>query len=342
MTQARFPHVPADAATTSPSTCARSTPRSPRGAWIRCTTHQRPGPPADRLAVVHVVRRRRPGAVRGQADARRRPRRPGRLDRDRRQPASGRPRRAAAPTGRAAPRTGCSRCPAAPRRSATSRASGCTARRCRARSSRARRPTRSSPAGSRPAAGGSRSAGWRGMAGHNWGAEHAATWIWLHGTAFDETPGAWLDLSVGRVRVGPVLTPWIANGALRRGRRADPPRRPAPGARRGHAGRLPRRRARAPSIEARSPAGQTVAWRYADPGGGEHHSLNCSIAELRVRLARPGRPAVELHTAHGGVYELGIARQRARDPRAAVLRRLAPRAPGPRPPRSSRGGTRTG
>ncbi len=55
-------------------------------------------------------------------------------------------------------------------------------------------------------------ASWPGMVGHNWGAEHAATWVWLHGIAFGED--AWLDLSAGRVRVGPVLTPWIANGAL--------------------------------------------------------------------------------------------------------------------------------
>ena len=54
-------------------------------------------------------------------------------------------------------------------------------------------------------------------------------------------------------------------------------------------------------VEARSPAGQTVAWPYADPGGGEHHSLNCSIAQVTVRHA--GR---ELRTGHGGVYELGI------------------------------------
>ena len=26
--------------------------------------------------------------------------------------------------------------------------------------------------------------GWPGMIGHNWGAEHAERWIWLHGTAF--------------------------------------------------------------------------------------------------------------------------------------------------------------
>ena len=42
-----------------------------------------------------------------------------------------------------------------------------------------------------------------------------------------DEPGAWLDLSVGRVRVGPVLTPWIANGAVHVGGRADPPRRAA-------------------------------------------------------------------------------------------------------------------
>jgi hypothetical protein len=143
--------------------------------------------------------------------------------------------------------------------------------------------------------------GWRGMAGHNWGAEHAATWIWLHGVAFEDEPGAWLDLSVGRVRVGPVLTPWIANGALQAG-----------GARTRLGGPRPARvqatqegcRIELPGavVEARSPAGQTVAWPYADPGGGEHHSLNCSIAEVTVRVA--GR---ELRTAHGGVYEHGVA-----------------------------------
>ena len=143
--------------------------------------------------------------------------------------------------------------------------------------------------------------GWRGMAGHNWGAEHAATWIWLHGIAFEGEPGAWLDLSVGRVRIGPLLTPWIANGAIQAG-----------GERRRLGGPRPARVTATPEgcrvevpgavIEARAPAGQTVAWPYADPGGGEHHSLNCSIAEVTVRL-----PDRELHTAHGGVYEHGVA-----------------------------------
>ena len=45
-------------------------------------------------------------------------------------------------------------------------------------------------------------AGWRGMVGHNWGSEHAERWVWLHAVGFEEAPGAWLDVALGRVRVG--------------------------------------------------------------------------------------------------------------------------------------------
>jgi hypothetical protein len=161
-------------------------------------------------------------------------------------------------------------------------------------------------------AGGTRTevAGWRGMVGHNWGSEHAERWVWLHGVGFEETPGAWLDVAIGRVRVGRVLTPWVANGALaldgRRyqlgglGRRADVDARP--GALSAHL----RGAGVEISLAVRAPEGQTVAFRYADPGGGEHHALNCSIAELHLRVARSGRPALELATAFGGAYELGV------------------------------------
>jgi hypothetical protein len=148
-------------------------------------------------------------------------------------------------------------------------------------------------------------AGWRGMAGHNWGSEHTERWIWLHGVAFDERPSAWLDLSLGRVRIGPVVTPWIANGVLA----VEEERIRLGGARRARVDAAVGRCEVGVSgarIAVRAPAGQTVAWRYADPAGGEHHSLNCSIAELRVRLERRGRPALELASAHGGAYELGV------------------------------------
>ena len=53
------------------------------------------------------------------------------------------------------------------------------------------------------------------MVGHNWGEQHAEQWIWLSGLGFEgaaPTPGStWRSAAV---RLGPVTTPWIANGAL--------------------------------------------------------------------------------------------------------------------------------
>ena len=48
--------------------------------------------------------------------------------------------------------------------------------------------------------------GWPGMVGHNWGAQHAERWIWLHGVLFEDRPDDWLDIALGRIRVGPVLS----------------------------------------------------------------------------------------------------------------------------------------
>jgi hypothetical protein len=143
--------------------------------------------------------------------------------------------------------------------------------------------------------------GWPGMVGHNWGTQHAERWLWLHGIGFDGAPGAWLDLAVGRVRVGPATTPWIANGAYELdGRRhvlGGLRERVAVDARPGTAtvkiGDV--------RVHVTAPLGQTVAWVYADPPGGEHHALNCSIAALELDVG--GRT---LTTAHGGVYELGL------------------------------------
>jgi hypothetical protein len=152
-------------------------------------------------------------------------------------------------------------------------------------------------------------AGWRGMVGHNWGSEHAERWVWLHAVGFAEAPGAWLDVVLGRVRVGRVLTPWVANGALAldgRRYRLGGWRRPAVDARPGAlVTDLP---GSGVSVHAAvvAPEGQTVAFMYSDPAGGEHHALNCSICEVRLRVERPGRPALELATAFGGAYELGL------------------------------------
>jgi len=154
---------------------------------------------------------------------------------------------------------------------------------------------------------------WPGMVGHNWGAEHAERWIWLHGVGFEEDPTAWLDVALGRVKVAGRLTPWLANGALSLG-----------GARRrlgGLSARGLQVRESAQGCEltvsgegglvleaiVRVPEQSSAGWRYADPRGGEHDVLNCSVAAVELRVRTPGAHApTALTSAHGGAYELGM------------------------------------
>jgi hypothetical protein len=55
--------------------------------------------------------------------------------------------------------------------------------------------------------------GRRGTVGHNWGAEHADCWVWLHAAGFGTAPQAWLELVLARIRAGPARSPWTAMGA---------------------------------------------------------------------------------------------------------------------------------
>ncbi len=153
---------------------------------------------------------------------------------------------------------------------------------------------------------------WPGMLGHNWGAEHAWTWVWLGGAGFSEDPQAWIDIVMGRVKVGGKVTPWVANGAistagerhrlgglLRRGVSADP----VPGKARlvlpGEGGVKAR-------IEIEAEKKITAAWNYGGPDGHLHDVLNSSMAELEVEFSvGPGKEH-RLTTDHGGTYELGL------------------------------------
>lgn len=67
-------------------------------------------------------------------------------------------------------------------------------------------------------------------------------------------------------------------------------------------------------VAVRAAPEQLAGWIYSDPGGGEHHSTNCSIAGLELTIRRPDRPLLQLTTAHGGAWELGT-----REPAAGVL-----------------------
>jgi hypothetical protein len=154
---------------------------------------------------------------------------------------------------------------------------------------------------------------WPGMVGHNWGAEHAERWVWMHGVGFEgEQLGTWLDVAIGRIKVGPLTTPWIASGAISlRGERHAL----------GGAERI-----RSTQIDdsptgctfalpgdgitvkgsARSEPRNFVGWVYADPGGSEHNTANCSIAEMRLTVSREGSPDLTLRSASGATYEIGM------------------------------------
>jgi hypothetical protein len=150
--------------------------------------------------------------------------------------------------------------------------------------------------------------GWSGMVGHNWGAEHAERWIWMHASGFEGEPaGTWLDLGIGRIKVGPLTLPWIANGALSLGgerhalggpgRRSKIEETPT-GCRFELTGKGVRC---AGSVSA--PKEAFVGWVYADPDGSQHHTVNCSAADIELEVS-PGSRSLRGHAR--AVYELGM------------------------------------
>jgi len=154
---------------------------------------------------------------------------------------------------------------------------------------------------------------WPGMVGHNWGAEHAERWIWLHGAAFtDQGPGTWIDVALGRVKVGPLTTPWVANGALS----LDGVRHRLGGlgaVRATHVAERPdgcELTLPGEDLELQvtlgAPRSAFVGWIYADPDGSEHHTVNCSVADMELDLRRGQGPPLTLRCEAGAAYELGM------------------------------------
>lgn len=163
--------------------------------------------------------------------------------------------------------------------------------------------------------------GWPGMVGHNWGAEHAERWIWLHGTAFAEQPDAWIDATIGRIRIGRWTTPWVANGCLS----LDGVRHRLGGIGKLRAVRVDERPERASFTlpgddvvvrgEVSAPREDVVGWVYSDPAGPQHHTAHCAVADMTLTVERPGQPSRALRVAGGATYELGM---RERDHGVAI------------------------
>ena len=153
--------------------------------------------------------------------------------------------------------------------------------------------------------------GWPGMVGHNWGAEHAERWIWVEANEFREADG-WFDAGLGRIKIGPLTTPWIGNamlsldgerhrlGGLDRIRSTEVDEEPC-ACEFELAGKDVRVRGRV-SSELRN----FVGWIYADPDGPEHNTVNCSIADLELTVERKGRDPRRLECVGAAAYELGM------------------------------------
>jgi hypothetical protein len=155
-------------------------------------------------------------------------------------------------------------------------------------------------------------AGWPGMIGHNWGSEHAERWVWLEGTGFEGAAAIYFDAGAARIKLGSWTTPWVPSGMLVLEDQAH---------RLGGFGQI-----RAASIEesagacsfvlpgkdivvrgrVSAPQKDFVGWVYADPKGPEHHTINCSVADLELTVEQPARPARQLTLAAGAAYELGM------------------------------------
>jgi hypothetical protein len=153
---------------------------------------------------------------------------------------------------------------------------------------------------------------WPGMVGHNWGAEHAERWIWTNGTDFEGHPDAYIDAAVGRITLGRLTTPWIGNGVLfvdgslyrlggPRHVRSTVVRETPHGAQIVLPGRGMKVSGRVGADVSRF-----VGWEYADPDGGGHNTVNCSIASMTLTVQRDVGSPIELHTEHGATFELGM------------------------------------
>jgi hypothetical protein len=155
-------------------------------------------------------------------------------------------------------------------------------------------------------------AGWPGMIGHNWGSEHAERWVWLEGAGFADSPGAYFDAGAARVKLGRRASPWLPSGMLvldgeahrlgglgkiRAARIAESPTAcefTLPGK-----GIVVRGRVSAPEKD-------FVGWVYADPKGPEHHTVNCSVADLELTVERPNTVPRKLTLPAGAAYEFGM------------------------------------
>jgi hypothetical protein len=154
--------------------------------------------------------------------------------------------------------------------------------------------------------------GWRGMIGHNWGAEHAERWVWIQGAGFEgRDPGDYFDMAVGRIKIAGLRTPWVGNGMLclngTEHRLGGFERVPSTEVEESPTGARFQLKGKGIKLTGRVAAERKdfVAWIYADPVGPEHNTLNCSISDLELDVELDRGPAERLTVSGAAAYEFG-------------------------------------
>lgn len=150
--------------------------------------------------------------------------------------------------------------------------------------------------------------GWTGMLGHNWGTEHAARWAWLRVCGLGDDQTGWLDAVLGRVRIGPILSPWTAFGALsldgRRHSLGGFGRRCGVEVRSDGAVITLTGSGVSARVVAAVDRAAVVGWEYADPRGHRHEVVNSSVATMELAVTGGGR-ARTFAPRRRGVLEIG-------------------------------------
>ncbi len=165
--------------------------------------------------------------------------------------------------------------------------------------------------------------GWCGCVGHNWGPEHTPEWVWLQASGLGGDPDVWFDGAFGRIRLGPVLTPWLGSGWLhvdgRRYRLGGAANLLATKVQLQEEGAGFHLAGNGLTVDGQvaAPAAASIAWRYSDPADTGRTVVHCSVADLELSVrGLPGGPR-RLDLARGAGFEHG-------GPRPAPAVRLAP------------------
>jgi len=166
--------------------------------------------------------------------------------------------------------------------------------------------------------------GWPGFQSHNWGTEHTHLYVWGHCNVLGSA-GTWFEAAAGRVKIGPVVLPWLGFATLSvEGRRvhfdglATLPRirsRLERTTRAGGASGVPgwgwrfgfRQGAASLEGDLTDDRDDFVGLTYDGPSGPPTHCLNSKIAHLRLTLREGSAPPVHLES-DAAAFEVGTHR----------------------------------